>query len=86
MSTPKSALVGYIGKKIRKLREENGYTQDEFAFLVDISRGHYSCVETGKFGTSIEKLTDIAIALGVNIGDLFPPLLELRKLRIKDKK
>ena len=30
MSTPKSALVGYIGKKIRKLREEKGYTQDEF--------------------------------------------------------
>lgn len=86
MSTPKSALVGYIGKKIRKLREEKGYTQDEFAFLVDISRGHYSCIETGKFGASVEKLTDIAIALNVHVGDFFPPLLELKKLRIKDKK
>lgn len=86
MSTPKSALVSYIGKKIRKLREDAGYTQDEFAFLVDISRGHYSCIETGRFGASIEKLTDISIALGIPVGDLFPPLLELKKLRIKDKK
>lgn len=85
MSTTKSGLIGYIGKKIRKLREDKGYTQEEFAFLVDISRGHYSCIETGKFGASIEKLTDIAIALNVQVGDFFPPLPELKNIRIRDK-
>ena len=86
MSMPKSALVECIGQKIRKLREQAGYTQDGFAYHVDISRGHYSCIETGRFGASIEKLTDIAIALNVPINDLFPAFAELKKLRAKDKK
>lgn len=70
-----------IGKRIRDVREKQGFSQEDFAEHVGISRSHYGCIERGQFAVSLPKLLDIAIALNIEIGALFPSLAELRKMQ-----
>ncbi|WP_200869089.1 helix-turn-helix domain-containing protein [Bacteroides reticulotermitis] len=50
----------HIGKNIRKIREEKGYTQQEVADLISMHRSNYSRVETGDRDLSIEAINKIA--------------------------
>ena len=38
----------YYVKKIRELRNERGYTQEQIAALLETTQQHYSCYENGK--------------------------------------
>lgn len=80
MDAPKKDLIA-VGKRIREIRESKGISQEDFSSVVGISRNHFSCIERGKFGISIEKLHDIAVALNIEVGELFPPLSELKKMK-----
>ena len=70
-----------IGQRIRSAREQQGYSQEEFAEYVGISRSHYGCIERGQFAVSLPKLIDIAVALNIEVGALFPSITELKKMR-----
>lgn len=70
-----------IGKRIREVRETQGFSQEDFAEHVGISRSHYGCIERGQFAVSLPKLIDIAFALGIEIAALFPSMAELKKMR-----
>ncbi len=70
-----------IGARIRKVREHQGFSQEEFAEEAGISRSHYGCIERGQFAVSLPKLIDISIALNIEIGELFPTLTELKKMK-----
>ena len=70
-----------IGKRIREVREKQGFSQEDFAGHVGISRSHYGCIERGQFAVSLPKLIDIALALGIELAALFPSIAELRKMR-----
>lgn len=45
-----------MGKRLRTYRQLNNYTQENMAEILDISLKHYSEVERGITGLSIEKL------------------------------
>lgn len=64
-------LAKRIGKRIIKLREEQGLTSEQLAFQYDISKGYLSKIENGKQLPSLEMLEKIAKALGVDIKELF---------------
>lgn len=66
-----------IGKKIRELRKEQGYSQEAFAAHVEIARGAYGRIERGEHNVSSRTLIRIARALSVEVGELFPTLAEL---------
>lgn len=60
-----------VGKAIRRLRKARGMTILELAGLVGSDVGNISRLETGKQGYSQDKLEAIAVALGVEVRDLF---------------
>ena len=74
-----------IGRRIRQVRENQHFSQEDFAEHVGISRSHYGCIERGQFAVSLPKLLDIAIALNIEIGELFPSVAELKKMVLNEK-
>lgn len=61
-----------LGKKIQKLRQGLGISQEQFAFKLGISRTHAGHIEQGRRSPSLEMLDKIAKALKVKVKDLFP--------------
>jgi len=67
MATPKEKL----GVKVQKLRKEAGYTQEDLAEKLKISRTHMGHIEQGRRSPSIKLMEKIARALKVSISDFF---------------
>lgn len=55
-----SRLQKLLGKKISKIRKENGITQDELAYKVGISRAYMGYIEQGRSVPSLHVLEKIA--------------------------
>lgn len=62
-----------LGLTIAYYRKLKGLTQLQLAEATDVSRTHMSNIEApnGKTSVSLDKLFDIADALGIEIKDLF---------------
>ena len=60
-----------VGKRIQKLRKVRGYTQEELAEILGISRAHTGHIEQGIKTPSLKLLERIAKALKVKVADLF---------------
>ena len=58
-----------LGKKIKKMRIERGYTQDKLAELVDISQKALSSIELGENFVSAETLDKILSAFEIHTLD-----------------
>lgn len=69
-----------IGGRIRTARKAKGWSQDVFAIEIGIARSYFGGVERGERNLSTLKLVQIATALDVELGDLFPPVRELKRL------
>jgi len=61
-----------LGKQIRAVRLSKNLVQDEVAHRADLARSYYGDVERGTRNVSALNLIQIAKALGVEVGDLFP--------------
>lgn len=61
----------YLGNEIRKIRENRGYKQDEFAEICGISRAYYGRIERGEYNVTVEMCQRIADGFGCHISDLF---------------
>jgi len=59
-----------IGARIRLAREEQGWTQDQLAAAVGVSRSAVAQWETGRAGQVTTNLTRVAGALGVGVEHL----------------
>lgn len=58
-------LISYIGKAIRKRRQEIAMTQEDLAFDADMARNYVTELEAGKRSFSIKNLYKLARALKV---------------------
>lgn len=56
-----------IGSRIRELRKEHGYTQEQLAEYADISVDFLGLIETGRSGMKTQILAKIATVLNVTI-------------------
>ncbi len=56
-----------LGKNIKKYRKEKHLSQNKLAEMVDLSREHLACIETGKEFISLRKLFLIADTLEVSL-------------------
>lgn len=61
-----------LGRRIQKRRKELGYTQEELAEKLNLSRTHMGHIEQGRKSPSLEVLDKIARALRVRVKDLIP--------------
>jgi len=61
-----------LGWKVRLLRLEHGFTQEELAFRVGaIDQAYVSEIEHGKVNLTLQMIVDISVALGVPFQELF---------------
>ena len=63
-----------LGKNIRELREERGYSQEELADRSGSHRNYIGGVERGERNPTATKLVSIATALRSSVGSLFKGL------------
>ena len=75
----KNRKLALLGQQIRRLREEKGLSQEQFAGLADIDRAYYGGIERGERNVAAFNLIKIADALDVEVGKLFPTLSVLRR-------
>lgn len=61
-----------IGKKIRDLRKDKGFSQESFADEVGVDRTYMGGIERGERNISAINIIRIARALKVEVGELFP--------------
>ena len=61
----------FFGKRIKKLREQCGYTQEQLAEKVGLEYQTISRIETGSYFTSYSVLIKMADAFSVSVKDLF---------------
>ena len=59
-----------LGKRIAMLRKEQGYSQEAFAYEVDLARSYVSGVERGARNLSFKIVARIAKTLDVSISEL----------------
>jgi len=60
-----------FGLRIKELRKLKGLSQEKLANLAEIDRTYLPTIEKGERNVSIVVIEKLAIALGVNIKDLF---------------
>lgn len=66
----KRKIYRKIGKNISNLRKKMGYTQEDFAEIMDKSWSYVAKLETGVQNFSIGKLIDIADFLDTDLSSL----------------
>ena len=60
-----------LGKRINELRIEKSLSQEKLALNANIDRAYMHLIEKGKTNVSIELIEKIAIALEIEIKELF---------------
>ena len=60
-----------ISRNIKSCREKHGKTQEDVARILKISKQTYLTIENNPMSYSINKLNDIAAAIGCNIDEFF---------------
>lgn len=66
-----------LGKHIRQLRTQLGFSQEDFAGEVGLDRSYIGGIERGERNLAALNLIRIAKALKVEVGDLFPAVKNL---------
>ena len=61
-----------FGEKVRDIRLELGYSQEELSFKAGLHRTYISSVERGERNISIVNIQKLADALGLKMRDLMP--------------
>ena len=61
------------GARLRAIRKERGYTQEQLAELTNLSTRHIACIEIGEANPSFEVLYTITTALGTSFDAIFNP-------------
>lgn len=60
-----------FGNRVRQLRKNRGWSQEEFAHRVGLDRSYMGGVERGERNVSLENICRIAMALDVAPAELF---------------
>ena len=63
----KNQLYILIGRRLKIIRHDNGYTQEYMADILEITTAYYGKVERGIFGLSLAKLVVLNQKLNVDL-------------------
>jgi transcriptional regulator with XRE-family HTH domain len=69
-----SLLLKALGRRIRELRTERGYSQESFADQCGVHRTFMGTVERGESNLSFRNIAKLATTLGVSLSVLFADL------------
>lgn len=71
-----SELTVSFGSKVREQRKLKKITQEKLALICNIDRSYMGRIERGEVNVTLEKVYEIAKALGVSTKDLLPNDIE----------
>ena len=74
------AFVAAFGGHLRSLRLARGMSQEEVAHRAGLHVTYLSGIERGRRNPSLKNLRRLAVALGVEVGGRFLPLVAHRQL------
>lgn len=84
-----NAIVKAVGKRIQYYRKARGYTQEQFAEIIDLSTNYLSDVERGKSSVRLDKLVLIMNTLGCSADELFADVIktgfQVRSTRLSEE-
>lgn len=60
-----------LGRRIRKLRQQTGLSQERFALKIGMDRTYLASAEAGKRNIAICNIKKIADGLGITLSELF---------------
>ena len=63
-----------LGKRIRKLRQQTGLSQEKFTLKIGMDRTYFASVEAGRRNIAIVNIKKIADGLDVSLSELFAGL------------
>lgn len=63
-------ILERFGKQVRKLRSEQGFSQESFADECELDRTYIGGIERGERNVALRNIERIADALGISISDL----------------
>lgn len=64
-------IKSQFGRKVKKFRLSKGLSQEAFAHKADLDRTYISSIEKGERNVSLVVIEKIAIALEIEISNLF---------------
>ena len=65
------SIKNKFGKRIRDLRKQKGWSQEELADKVDLHRTYIGAIERGEQSVSIDKIDALAKGLRISLEELF---------------
>ena len=65
-----------FGRRVRQLRTEKGWSQEELADRADLHRTYIGSVERGEQNISLANIERLAATLRVSLAELFAPFAE----------
>jgi transcriptional regulator with XRE-family HTH domain len=71
---PEADIRKRFGQRVRKLRQERGWTQVDFAERLGLDRSYLAQIEAGRRNVSLVNLEVIAGGFGMSISQLFRQL------------
>lgn len=72
-----AAILRALGKRIRELRIERGYSQEGFADKCGVHRTFMGTVERGESNLSFQNILKVAASLNVSLSTLFSGLEDM---------
>lgn len=76
MSRRQEALAKRFGELVRRLRSEQGYSQEQFSFRVGVDRTYINQIEQGRRNVTLGTADRLARGLGLTLAGL---LLEMEQ-------
>lgn len=65
------SVKSLFGPRLRQLRDERGYSQEEWAERAGLHRNYVGGVDRGELNVALENIVKLPKALSVRPGDLF---------------
>lgn len=77
-----------IGRRIKMIRQERGYTQDQVAGMLNFSTNHYSAMERGSYSIKAETIVSLINLFDCTADDIFCDVIKsgykIRSSRLED--
>jgi transcriptional regulator with XRE-family HTH domain len=64
-----------LGKRIRKLRDQRGWSQEEFADICGVNRSYMGRIERGELNLTMESLQRVSNGLDKSVSALLKGIL-----------
>lgn len=72
-----NSILKKFGSKVRELRKHQGISQEKLAKIVSLHRTYIGGIERGERNVSLANISKIAVALEVEIKELFEDVNEI---------